>query len=68
MQKPSETPKSFEETYPHNPFAELVRLGIAVAQLIVRRKRRRERFYPEHKAGTRPKGSDAGTLASDSTG
>jgi len=52
-----ETPekrKSFEETYPNFPFAELVRLGIAVARLIVRRKRRGERVCPEAKAGTYP--------------
>ncbi len=68
MQKPSETPKSFEETYPHYPFAELVGLGIAVAQLIIRRKRRSERLFSEQKAAPRPEGRDAGTLASGSTG
>lgn len=66
MRKPPETTKSFEETYPQYRFAEIVRLGIAVAKLIERRKRRREKLFPEHNAGTRPDGDNAGTMASGS--
>jgi len=66
MRKPPETTKFFEETYPQYRFAEIVRLGIAVAQLIVRRKRRREKLYPEHNADARSDGDNAGTLASGS--
>lgn len=40
MEKTRETPKSFEETYPEYPFAELVRLGLSAAQWIVRARRK----------------------------
>ena len=35
--------ESFEKTYPHHPFADLVGLGIAVAELLAQ--------APEKKAG-----------------
>jgi len=43
MGKPRPTPKSFEETYPDYPFANLVRAGVGIAGVIVRRRRRRQR-------------------------
>jgi hypothetical protein len=36
MEKPPEAPKSFEETYPQYPFAELVRLSIALSKWLLR--------------------------------
>ncbi len=39
--------KSFEKTYPHQPFAGLVGLGIAVARLFTQ--------APEKQAATRPR-------------
>lgn len=35
MKKTRETPDTFEETYPHYPFAELVRLGIGGARWVL---------------------------------
>ncbi len=53
MRKATETPMTFEETYPRYPYSDLVRLGIAVARLIVRRKRRHERLAAEKGSGAR---------------
>ena len=42
MGKPRPTPKTFEETYPDYPFANLVRAGVGLASIVGRRRRRRE--------------------------
>ena len=41
MGKPRPTPKSFEETYPDYPFANLVRAGVGLAEIVGNRRRKR---------------------------
>ena len=36
MRQPLDSERSFEETYPHYPFAELVRLAVALGRWIAR--------------------------------
>lgn len=56
QEPPQEQPASFEETYPRYPFADLVRLGTALAAIFLRWRwgRRGERPRPRIRVRARP--------------